>query len=86
MNVHVSAPFTVCSGLVGHWNPWNSRPISLFMATVHLGPAVDRISSRYSAALPVSGLMAAALYSGHGVDGPGWTEDTCVSVWVSICW
>ena len=44
-----------------HVYPSNKRPSSLLMASSNLAPAVDAHNSLYSAAIPVSGLMAVLL-------------------------
>ena len=55
MNVHISVPCTECCASFSQVSPWNSWPISLFMASVHPGPAEECTSSLYSAGCPVSG-------------------------------
>ena len=60
MNTQVSVPCTEWLGSWLHRYPWKSLPSSLFIANSHLGPAVDCLSSLYSAKAPVLGLIAVA--------------------------
>ena len=53
--------------------PWAKRPNSSVLDWIHCGPSLERLSSSYSATLPVSGSMAvpfnAQCSSYHAVSG-----------------
>ena len=67
MNVQVLVPCTLRDVSELQVYPWNRHPSSLLMASSHCCPAVGVLSSLYSAAFPVSGLMAVAPMPGSNL-------------------